>query len=180
MLSALLLAELQNIGQQEGTEQGAEAFSEDDGRGKDADDDQQHDKINGGHQYGAEQKTDADEQRVFEHGAGGIVESCKERKDIHQDNGVGDGGNAENCRAERPEQIFKPHMIQHVSVHAENDSGSKQDQPYEGALSKILSERAEKRLCNIALFIFGNLQRHVEKRGGGCADGDHRNTAEEL
>ncbi len=179
MIFSLLLAEKQNVGQQIGTEQRAESFPEDDSRSEDADHNQQHHEVNDGHQYGTEQETDADKQRVFKHSAHRIVEPCEERKDIHQDDGVGSRGNAEDRGTQCPEYIFEPHVIQDISVDAEDNSQSKQDQPYQGALSEVFSERTEKCFRDIAFFVFSYLKRNIEERRGGRAGSYDRNTAEE-
>ena len=153
MILGLFLAEQQYIGQKIRAEQRTESFSKDDSRSEDADHNQQHRKVNDCHQYGAEQETDADKQCIFEHCADCIVESCKEREDIHQDDGVSGRSNTENCGAECPEYIFKPHMIQDIAVGCEDHSQGKQDQPYQGGLSEIVPEGTEKCFRDISLFI---------------------------
>ncbi len=154
MFLRLFLAEQQDIGQKVGTEQRAQPFPENHSRGKEPYHDQQHYKIDDSHQCGTEQKTDADKHRVFEHRADRIVKSGQKRKDIHQDNGIGSRGHEKYCRAERPECIFKPHMIQDIPVDAQHDPRAKQNQPDDGALPEIFPEGAEKCLREVSFLVF--------------------------
>ncbi len=154
MFLRLFLAEQQDIGQKVGTEQRAQPFPENHSRGKEPYHDQQHYKIDDSHQCGAEQKTDADKQSVFEHRADRIVKSGQKREDIHQDYAVSSRSHEKYCRAKRPERVFKPHMIQDIPVDAQHDPYAKQDQPDDRSLLKIFPERMEKRFRQVPLFIF--------------------------
>ena len=139
-----LLTKQQDIGQHIGAEQGAESFPEDDSRCKDTDDNKQHDEINDCHQYRTEQKTDANKQRIFEHSANRIVKTGEKRENIHQDDGVGGCRDKENCHTECPEYIFKPYMVQYITVNAKDDPQRQKDQPDLRPLLQIVFKRVEK------------------------------------
>ena len=129
------------------------------------------------HQDGGKQIMRPDQKGIFDHGQVGVFNACQKREKVEQDNYINDSRGDDQRHQDRPENGSASggagtQMVENISISAKENPDGQHDEPKLCCLLEILFEGMEKELRGVKIFFSYDFQTRIIKRGGGSADGE--------